>query len=426
MTRLAVLPFLNSSGDPEKDYLADGATEYVTRALSGVRALSLPSLGVTRPYRDRTSGFEEVGRELQVDAVLDGGVRRLGGQVKLAARLTISADGTVLWSQEADRKADEFVVACQEVVRHVLTALKAEPTADERPALDKLPTSSARAFESFLRGRQACGQIRRASQDYARQMFGDAVDLDRGFALAHAGIADCHSLLFSYWDSSAENLVQADKASLQGLELAPEQADTHVSRGLALSLLKRYDDAEREFTEALRLKPASYEAHYYYARCCRSAGRMDDSARLFEQAADLHPEDYATPALLASVYVSLGRGDDAKRAQRRALERAEVKLRLNPDDERALYLGAGCLATLGEPGKAREWAKRAVAMEPDDSAVLYNVACVYAQLGLKDSAIDCLEQAIKNGFGHWEWIAHDSDLDSLRDHARFQGLKPPS
>ena len=108
--------------------------------------------------------------------------------------------------------------------------------------------------------------------------------------------------------------------------------------------------------------------------------------------------------------------------QRQALELAEEQLERNPDDARALYLAAGALATLGDGARARQWAKRAIAMDPDDSAVLYNVACAYAILRLSDSAIDCLEQAVANGFGHWQWIEHDSDLDSLREHPRFKAM----
>ena len=116
--------------------------------------------------------------------------------------------------------------------------------------------------------------------------------------------------------------------------------------------------------------------------------------------------------------------NDPLRPNERYFRHIDRMIRLGEQTGQTLVVGvfhqwhAGIIT----PGKAREWAKRAVAMEPEDSAVLYNVACVYTQLGLKDSAIDCLEQAIKNGFGHWEWIEHDSDLDALRDHARFKNL----
>jgi Flp pilus assembly protein TadD len=149
---------------------------------------------------------------------------------------------------------------------------------------------------------------------------------------------------------------------------------------------------------------------------------MLEAAAWFERACALRPEDYSGLTLLASVYVSLGRIDDARAAQRRALDLAADHLERHPDDTRALYLGAVALSSTGETAKARQWAKRAVAMEPDDSAVLYNVACVYSLLGLADSAIDCLEQAVASGFGHWDWLVHDSDLDPLRAHPRFTAL----
>jgi adenylate cyclase len=217
-------------------------------------------------------------------------------------------------------------------------------------------------------------------------------------------------------------LQAAAASSARAVALAPELAPVHVARAIALSLTKDYDAAEEEFQIALDRAPNSFDANYHYARHCRATGRVEDSARWFAAAAALRPEDYAVPALLASVYTGLQRPEDARLAQGRALALAEERLKQVPDDERALYLGAGCLSSLGDPGRAREWARRAVAMEPDDSAVLYNVACVYSLLGLKDSAIDCLEQAIANGFGHWDWITHDSDLDGLRAHPRFLAL----
>lgn len=416
---IVVLPLANASGDPDKEYFADGLTEYLHGALTGVRALRVPSRGRAAALQGHAA-LPELGRELGVAWVMDGSVTRLGGRLRLSVRLRSTADGAVAWEEQIDRKYDEVLVVLRKVTDRVLNTLQVTPTADERAALDTALTSDVRALDPYLRARHLSTHIRHSSQDLAVQLFGDAIAADPAFALAHAGLAIAHSLLFTYWVSSEENLRAADTAGARAVELAPQLAETHVAYGVALSLNRQQETAEREFQAALALKPNLFAAHYHYARHCRTVGRFAESASWFESAGALQPEDYSAPALLASVYVSLGKADASAAAQRRALEAAERRLKLVPDDERALYLGAGCLATLGQPAKAREWAKRAVAMEPDDSAVLYNVACVYAQLGLKDSAIDCLEQAIKAGFGHWEWIEHDSDLDPLRDHPRFK------
>jgi TolB-like protein/Tfp pilus assembly protein PilF len=418
---IAVLPLANASGDPDKEYFADGLTDHLHSALTGIRALRVASRGMAATLQGQAS-LPELGRDLQVAWVLDGSVTRLGGRLRLSVRLQSTADGAVAWSEQIDRKYDEVLVVLREVTDRVLATLSASATPEEQAALDTALTSDLRALDPYLRARYLSAQIRRSSQDLAVQLFGDAIAADAGFALAYAGLAVSHSLLFTYWVSSEANLRAADAAGARAVELAPQLAETHVGCGVARSLNRQPEAAEREFQTALALKPNLFSAHYHYARHCRTVGRMEESAAWFESACALRPEDYSVPALLASVYVSLGKPELSQVAQKRALEAAERRLKVFPDDERALYLGAGCLATMGQPAKAREWAKRAVAMEPDDSAVLYNVACVYAQLGLKDSAIDCLEQAIKAGFGHWEWIEHDSDLDPLRDHPRFKSV----
>ena len=418
---LAVLPLANASGDPDKEYFAEGLTEYLHAALVGVRALRVASRGAAASQQGRLS-LAELGRTLDAAAVLDGSVTRLGGQLRLNARLRAAADGAELWSVQVDEKLEDVFPVLRGLAERILETLRVSPTPEERHALDHVPTRNLRALDPYLRARRMAGEVRRTSQDSAVLLFGDATQADPAFALAHAGLAEAHAMLFTYWVSSDENLRAADAASARGVELGSMLAETHLARGMALSLNRRHDAAEEEFLTALALKPNLFEAHYHFARHCRSVGRLAESARWFESAGALRPEDYATPALLSSVYVSLKQADQARASQRRSVELAERRLKQVPDDERALYLGAGCLSSLGEAGRAREWAKRAVAMEPDDSAVLYNVACVYALLGLSDSAIDCLERSVANGFGHWEWIEHDSDFDALREHPRFQTL----
>jgi TolB-like protein/tetratricopeptide (TPR) repeat protein len=419
---VAVLPLANASGDPDKEYFADGLTEYLHGSLVGVRALRVVSRGAAATQMGQGS-LPDLGRALDVATVVDGSVTRLGGQLRLSARLRSAADGTAFWSMQADEKLDDLFPVLRGLTDRVLETLGVAATPEERRALEHVPTRDPRALDPYLRARHVSGQIRRSSQESALLLYGDAVGADPSFALAHAGLAEAHALLFTYWLSSDEHLHAADASSARAIEQASILAETHLVRGMALSLARRLDAAEEEFLTALALKPNLFEAHYHYARHCRAMGRLAEAARWFESAGALRPEDYSTLALLASVYVGLKRAADARAAQQRAVGLAERRLKLIPDDERALYLGAGCLSSLGDTGRAREWAKRAVAMEPDDSAVLYNVACVYALLGLADSAIDCLERSVANGFGHWEWIEHDSDLDSLRQHPRFQALQ---
>jgi len=143
---------------------------------------------------------------------------------------------------------------------------------------------------------------------------------------------------------------------------------------------------------------------------------------MFEAASRVNPDDYQTSALLATAYGGLGKEAEAMSCYRRCLELAEKQLQLHPDDARALYLGAGALTKLGQRQRAMEWVGRALAIDPSDAGVLYNVSCAYAMLGEADQAIYCLERALENGFGHKEWILHDSDLDSIRDHPQFQTL----
>jgi tetratricopeptide (TPR) repeat protein len=226
-----------------------------------------------------------------------------------------------------------------------------------------------------------------------------------------------------YWDGSKSNLEAADTASRKALELDPDLAEAHASHGFALTLSKRYEEARGEFETAIRISPKLYEAHYLYARACFQERRFEEAVQHYEDAARVRPEDYQALLLIQAPLNSLGRHDEAAKALRKGLQVAERHLELNPDDARALTLGAGALIQFGERQRALEWCRRALAIDPDDSGVLYNVACTNSQGGEIDEAIACLERAVQNGFGHREWLENDSDLDPLRTDPRFEALK---
>ena len=249
-----------------------------------------------------------------------------------------------------------------------------------------------------------------------------AYELDPGYASAHAGVADCCSLLHLHWGADEAHVREADEASRKALELDPELAEAHVARGLAVSLSKRYDEAGREFETAIHQNPELFEAYYFYARACVAQGKLEQAAELFEQASKVNPEDYQAPILLAEAYLGLGRKNESEAANRKGLEAAQRHLELFPDDGRALNLGASALVGLGEHKRGLEWAERALAGDPEEPSVLYNVACTYARLGQTENALACLDEAVTFGFFHKEWIDNDATLDSIRSHPRFHAL----
>ena len=416
---IAVMPFTNMSSDPEGDFFADGIADEIITALSKIKALKVSSRSSSFSFKGKNEDIREIGRKLQASTILEGSVRKAGKRLRLTAQLVNAHNNEQLWAERYDRELEDVFEIQDEIAQSIVAALRVVLSDDEKRAIEQVHTPNVEAYGFYLRGRQYFHQHRRKSHEYARQMFERAIELDPEYALAHAGVADCCSFLYQYFDASPANLKRADAASLRALELAPALAEAHASRGLAVSLSGRFEEADREFEMAMRLDPKSFEAAYFYARSCVAQGRNEDAAKWYERAIAVRPDDYASLALLATAYFALGQTDKAIQMSRRAYDTARKHLELTPDDPRALYMGAMSLTALGESDKAREWNRRALAMDPADPSVLYNIACAFAMENQKAEAIDALKKALDNGFGHWSWIAHDADLDSLRDDPAF-------
>jgi serine/threonine protein kinase/Flp pilus assembly protein TadD len=419
---VAVLPFRNLSSDPENEYFSDGLAEELINALAKVEGLHVTSRTSAFAFKGRNEDVRRIGEQLNVRTVLEGSVRKSGNRLRISAQLVNVADGYQLWAETYNRELDDIFAIQDEIALSIAKALRVILSEKEQRALEKVPTANVKAFEYYLRGRQFVHQFRRKGFEFAQQMFARAIAIDPKYALAHAGIADCHSLLYTYWDPTPEHLKQADEASRKALELDPNLAEAHVARGLAVSLTKQFAEAEREYETAIRLDPSLYAAHYFYGRACQSQGKLAEAARLFEQACQLCPDEYQSATHLGSVYAGLDCAADARSADERGLKTVERHLELHPDDARALYLGATALCRVGDRARAVEWASRALAMDPEEPVTLYNVACVYSLQGQIEKAIDCLEGALKHGFAHKEWIEHDSDLNPLHEHPRYQAL----
>ena len=418
---IAVLPFMDMSQEQDQEYFCDGMAEELINALTKIKDLRVSARTSAFSFKGQQQDIREIGNKLNVATVLEGSVRKAGNRLRITAQLINAADGYHLWSEKYDRELKDIFAIQDEIAGNIVRALRVMLSDGEKRALEKVPTTDIEAYDYYLRGRKFFYEARKSSE-FARQMFVRATQIDPSYALAYAGIADSCSWLYMYSESTEENLRKAEDASRKALELDPELAEAHVAHGLALSLSKRYDEAEKEFEAAIRLDARLFEAHYCYARTCFVQGKLEKAARLYNEASEVRPEDYQAPKHLATVYNGLGLEAEAKAADRRALEIIEQHLELNPDDARALYLGAGALIEFGERERGLEWASRALVIDPEDTGVLYNVACVNSRLGEIEKAVDYLEKALKAGFAHQEWIEQDSDLDPLRSHPRFQAL----
>jgi serine/threonine protein kinase/Flp pilus assembly protein TadD len=417
---VAVLPFANMSVDKEQEYFCDGIAEDVLNDLTQLEGLHVVARTSSFAVKGKDQDIREVGMKLGAHTIVEGSVRKAGNRLRITVKLINVADGYHLWSERYDRELEDVFAIQDEIAKNIVQSLKIKLSKREKRALAKTKTQDVQAYDFYLRGRTFFHQGRRKSIEYASEMFNRAIKEDPGYTLAYAGLADCYSYLFMYFEKERENIERSVAASKKALGLDPELAEAHAARGLAVSLDRQYDEAEKEFDKAIELNPKLYEAYYFYARTCRQQGKVEKAVRLFEKAGEVRPEDYQAPMFVASAYRKLKLPEKSEAANRRALELADRHLQLNPDDARALYLGAGALTELGEVEKAIEWGKRAIAIDPDDPRVLYNVACIHSLTGKIEQALDYFEKAIESGYASREWIDNDQDLDPIRHHPRFQ------
>lgn len=420
---LAVLYFENLSRSEEDEYFRDGITEDIITELSKIKGLRVFPRAAVLAFRDQPITAPQIGQQLSASHVLSGSLRRAGNRLRITAQLVETRTGHTAWAERYDRQMEDVFAIQDEIAQNIAQALRLVLTDTERRAIQQVQTANVKAYDFYLRGRQFFHQFRRQGFEFARQMFGRAIEVDVGYARAYAGISDASAFLYMYWDGSPENLQKAEQASKRALELDPGSAEAHASRGLALSLSKRYDESQEEFETAIRLDPKLFEAYYFFARACFVQGKLEDAARLFDKSSRLRPEDYQSPNLLGVSYLGLGKKEEALEAFRRCAEAVTRHLEFHPDDVRALYLGGQALAVLGEHARAVVWAERSRSLDPNDPAILFNVGCVLAVVGQHDRALDCIEKALSFGFGYREWMANDAFLVSLHGNSRFEELK---
>jgi adenylate cyclase len=304
----------------------------------------------------------------------------------------------------------------------LVAALRLSLTQQETALIERRGTRNAEAYDLYLRGQAFLRDGTDSTLPKAVAAFRAAIERDPQFAQAHAGLANALAVR-GLWrlDVAPEEYEEAFAAIRRAIELEPRMPEAFVARACLLSMQYRNGEAKEAFEEAIRLNPASYEAHYLYARHCFQIGDFAGAVPLFEAAIRLRPDDYTPITLMVGAIERLGR-PDLPDVMRRAMWAIDRHLELEPQDGRALQLGAVQAAKLGDARRAEELAERALAARPNEFATYYNLACAFAVLGRRERALDMLDRAVQHGRGNLEWIEHDPDFDPVREEPRFHEI----
>jgi len=420
---VAVLPFTDMSESQDQGYFCDGIAEEILNTLTQVKGLKVASRTSSFQFRQQALGVREIGHQLEVRHVLEGSVRKASDHLRITAQLINVADGYHLWSERFDTSIHDVFKVQENIARNIARALSVTLAPESLQIMEASSTRDIQAYDYYLKAWSYFHKFDLQNMLYARKMFSRAIDIDPCFARAWAGLADAAAFLYMYGERKEEYCQQADEASSRALALCPKLAETRASRGLALLLQSRYAESASEFEQAIELNPDSFEAHYFFARACIHQGKYEMAARLFQRAAQLDPDDCQSAALLPQVFAALGDKEQEMRWLKEGMRRGQRRLELNPDDVRTLYLTGVMAAKAGDRERALELADRTRTLAPDSATVNYNLACLYAQIGETDKALETLEACTAaTGIINRDWVQHDSDLIALREHPRFKAI----
>lgn len=260
--RIAVLPFTNMSHDPEQEYFSDGITEDLITDLSKISGLHVVARNTVFTYKGRPTNVPLAAAELGVRYLLEGSVRKAGNRVRVTGQLIDSRDGRHLWADRFDRELTDIFLIQDEIARAIVEQLKVKLLPEEKATVGKPATEDVEAYTYYLRGRQFSHTWTKSYLLLARQMFVKAAELDPNYARAYAGIADCDSALSAWhrFEVEPDSIIAiSDKA----LALDPTLAEAHASRGLALHVAGRPEEAFADFKRAMELDPNLYETNFF-------------------------------------------------------------------------------------------------------------------------------------------------------------------
>jgi serine/threonine protein kinase/Tfp pilus assembly protein PilF len=416
---VAVLYFENQSGGKEDEYFRDGMTEDIITELSKITQLQIFPRSEMLAFRDKPTVAPQIGQQLGAAFVLEGTIRRSGNRLRITAQLVEISTRHSVWAERYDRQLEDVFAIQDEIARSIAQALRITLTPQEEKIIGLKPTENTQAYDFYLRGRS---YTRRENMDYALQMFEQAIQLDKNFALAHAGIAYLCGLIYELREQRPEWISRGLAACDRAMALAPDLPEVMVARSRLFYSQKKYDESELMARRAIERKRDCDGSWNILGRALLSQGKYEEASKLAEQALEANGDDYNTYVSYGVCLERLGRKKEAEHIRERMNIVLRQQLEIVPEDVRARILLASNLAAFGEAEEALRHLQTAVALRPNDGNTLYNAACTLGILQRKPEALDMLKKAIAAGYGNLNWAARDSDLDCLHDDPEFRKL----
>jgi adenylate cyclase len=339
---IAVLPFTNISGDPEQEYFADGLTEDLIAALSRFRSVSVIARNSSFHYKGQSPKIQEVGHELGVHYVVEGSVRKAGNRVRITAQLIEAESENHLWAERYDRELEDIFAVQDEVTHTVVSTVVGRIDAAGRRLASRLSTDDLKAYDCFLRGKDALYRFTKTDNLKARELFERAIELDPTYAQAYGMLSWSHLMdRMAHWvEDRNTSLSEAYRSAMRGVELDDADCRTNWLLSEILLFRREHDKARFYIEKALSLNPNDVEAIGIYGVYLTSVGRADEAVSEYEKAQLLDPYDISwLPWLRGIAYFSARRYDEAIAA----LEQMEDPINEVRGWLAASYAGAGRL-----------------------------------------------------------------------------------
>ncbi len=443
--RIAVLPFANISQDPNDEYFADGMTEELITAMSGLQGLQIIARTSVMNYKGGGTKLSTIGSDLGVGTVLEGSVRKAGNKVRVTAQLIDVPTASHLWSEKYDRELDDIFKIQDDIAGKIAEALKVRLVSLQGSG--RKQTENMEAYTLYLKGRVLWNKRNKEGVMTALSLFQEALKLDSQYAKTWSGLADAYNIASSneFMDRE-EALPKAKEAALKALELDDGLAEAHASLGLIHLNDLKYYEALRELKRAIELNPSYATAHHWYSLCLVDMGRIAVSLDEIKRAHELDPLSPMIASVIGRTMNLLGNLDEAitlqdnlikrepdfangylfrsfsyffKNMRDKALEDLESWHKIERDDYLYKVFLAWNLGWLGDIEKANLLIQEAIQNEERSSVVADLIALYYAIIGKGDEFFAWTEKAISTKNLSLDLRRYTPICDKVRSDPRF-------